>query len=243
MKKRLTSILAIILMVLMATGCENRNEQSAKTNAVTDKSQQTDAEIANDTNQESNEKIEDTIEKTTETKNILIAYFSRADENYGVGEIEKGNTEIVAEMIADQTEGELFHIETVTPYPEDYDECTDIAKTEQNENARPDISGSVENMEDYDIIFLGYPNWWGDMPMAVYTFLESYDFDGKTIIPFCTHAGSGLSRTVESIADTCSGATVLDGFSIEGTTAQKDREKTLTEVNEWLSKIDVLNSN
>ena len=89
--------------------------------------------------------------------NMLIAYFSRAGENYNVGTIEKGNTEIIAEMIAEQTGGSLFHIETVTPYPESYMECTQVAQQEQRDNARPELTASVENMDDYEIIFLGYP--------------------------------------------------------------------------------------
>ena len=168
---------------------------------------------------------------------ILIAYFSRAGENYGVGVIEKGNTEIVAEMVAEQTGGELFHIETVTPYPEDYDECTAVAQQEQRENARPELTATVEDMDAYDTVYLGYPIWWGDMPMAVYTFLESYDWSGKTIIPFSTHAGSGLSSTEARIASACSGAELLSGFTISGQTAQNDRETTQRAVQEWLDSM------
>ena len=102
---------------------------------------------------------------------ILIAYFSRAGENYNVGVIEKGNTAILAEMIAEQTGGDLFHIETTTPYPETYQECTDVAQQELRDNARPALSATVDNFADYEVIFLGYPIWWSDMPMAVYTCL------------------------------------------------------------------------
>lgn len=170
----------------------------------------------------------------TDSGRVLIAYFSRASENYGVGVIEKGNTEIVAEMIAEQTGGDIFHIETVTPYPEDYDECTTVARREQDENARPELASSVENMDDYDTIYLGYPIWWGDMPMAVYTFLESHDWSGKTIIPFSTHAGSGLSGTEARIVSACPGAKLRSGFTIAGQTAQNDREATRQAVLEWL---------
>lgn len=131
---------------------------------------------------------------------ILVAYFSRADENYGVGFVEKGNTQIIAEYIADYLKADSFHIRTVTPYPKNYRECTNVALEEQKKKARPALAEQIGNLKDYDIIFLGYPNWWGDLPMAVYTFLESNDFSGKTIIPFCTHAGSGLSNTVKTIA-------------------------------------------
>ena len=169
--------------------------------------------------------------------NILIAYFSRADENSKVGYIEKGNTQIIAEMIEQQTGGTLFHIQTVIPYPESYRECTDVAKKEKNENARPELVGNIDNMADYDVIFLGYPNWWGEMPMAVYTFLESYDFSGKTIVPFCTHEGSGLSDTVKSISNTSPDAEVLRGFAIRGKKAQKWREEAKEAVISWLNEI------
>lgn len=123
---------------------------------------------------------------------------------------------------------------TVTPYPDEYDECTEVAKQEQDENARPELAESVESMEDYDVIFLGYPNWWGDMPMAVYTFLESYDFSGKTIVPFCTHEGSGLSSTESSIAEVCPDAEVMDGLAIRGSVAQNSQDEAAESVAEWL---------
>lgn len=170
---------------------------------------------------------------------ILIAYFSRPGDNYNVGYVEKGNTQIIAEMIAEKTGGDLFRIQRNTPYPEDYKECTDVAKKEQNENARPELLEDIDNLEDYDVIFLGYPNWWGDMPMAVYTFLEGHDFGGKTIIPFCTHEGSGLSNTESSIKNTCSGATVLDGFELRGSIAQNSQDKAKTAVAGWLQETGV----
>mgnify|MGYP000903670676 CR=1 FL=1 len=117
---------------------------------------------------------------------ILIAYFSRADENYQVGYVEKGNTQVLAEAVAEATGGELFRIETERPYPKEYRETTEVAKREQNEGARPKLKSTPPDIGFYDVIFLGYPNWWGDMPMAVYTFLESYGsgaFAGKRIIP------------------------------------------------------------
>lgn len=165
----------------------------------------------------------------------LVAYFSRAGENYGVGVVEKGNTEIIAEMIAEEVSADTFRIQTVAAYPESYDECTAIAKQERDQGARPELSSTVANFDDYDVIYLGYPIWYGDMPMAAYTFLESYNFAGKTIIPFCTHAGSGLAGTVSSIQAACSGAAVLDGLAIAGTTAQNDPEDARDAVRTWLS--------
>ena len=174
---------------------------------------------------------------STETgSKILIVYFSRADENYAVGYIEKGNTAIIAEMIAEETDGELFHIERATPYPADYDECTDEAKQEQNENARPALMED-KDISEYDVIFLGYPIWWADMPMPVYTFLEGHDFSGKTMIPFCTHAGSGLSGTEKSIENVCADSEILDGLSIKGEDAQNSQDQAKETVNKWLESL------
>lgn len=172
-----------------------------------------------------------------EGNRTLVAYFSRTGENYGVGVIEKGNTEIIAEMIAEQTGADLFHVETVTSYPDDYDECTAVAQRERQENARPALTVTVENMDTYDTIYLGFPIWWSDMPMAVYTFLESYDFNGKTIIPFCTHAGSGLSGTVEKIASVCPNSEVRSGLAVSGQIAQNNRETARRSVLEWLDNM------
>ena len=158
---------------------------------------------------------------------ILIAYFSRADENYQVGYVEKGNTQVLAEAVVEATGGELFRIETERPYPKEYRETTEVAKREQNEGARPKLKSTPPDIGPYDVIFLGYPNWWGDMPMAVYTFLESYGsgaFAGKRIIPFCTAAGSGLSGTVGTIGKLCPGATVNNAFTMLGAEAQEFSE-------------------
>lgn len=171
-----------------------------------------------------------------ENKKTLVAFFSRAGENYAVGHIEKGNTHIVAEMIAAETGGDLFHIEPVTPYPDDYTKCTEVAKQELNAKARPAIKGDVK-AEDYDIIFIGYPNWWGDMPMPVYTFIEKHGWQGKTVILFCTHEGSGLSGTENKLKAACQGATVLNGLAVRGATAQNKREQARQSVKNWLGKL------
>lgn len=167
--------------------------------------------------------------------NILVAYFSLAGEQYNVGVIEEGNTSIIAHMIAQQTEADLFEIKAVTPYPEKHSELLDVSQQEIADNARPEIAETVENMEDYDTVFIGYPNWWGDMPMIVYNFIESYDFSGKTIVPFCTHGGSGLSGTERTISD-ITGAVMMDGFAISGETAQNDRKHSGEEVTAWLQE-------
>ena len=167
-------------------------------------------------------------------KNILVAYFSRADENYNVGTIDKGNTQIIAEYIASEVGADSFHIETVTPYPADYDDCCDVAKKELADKARPEIKGGVENMEQYEIVFLGYPIWWGDMPMSVYTFMDSYDFSDKVVIPFNTHEGSGESGTHSAIGSYLPNTQVLDDMAIQGQTAQEFSSDTQQSVRDWL---------
>lgn len=169
---------------------------------------------------------------------ILVAYFSRVGNEYGVGNIQKGNTRIIAEIIAQKTGGDLFEIKTVTPYPVDYDACTKIASREKATKARPELVGKVENFSEYDTIFLGYPIWYGDAPMAVYTFLESYDFGGKNLVPFCTHGGSGLSSTDQQFALVCPDAKILQGFEIRGSIAQKNFSESEQKVSAWLNKID-----
>lgn len=155
-----------------------------------------------------------------ESGKILIAYFSRTGENYSVGVINEGNTAKLAKEIAAQTGGDLFEIVPVTAYPSDYEETKTIATAERNSNARPAIAGTVSNFEDYDTVFIGYPIWWGDLPMILHTFMESYDFTGKTVIPFNTHEGSGQSGTQRTISNKLSGATVLQGLAVRGATAQ-----------------------
>ncbi len=156
-------------------------------------------------------------------KKVLVAFFSRTDENYSVGYIEKGNTHIVAEMIARKTGGELFHIEPANPIAKACDTCIEEALQEKKANARPAVKGDAA-VEACDVIFLGYPNWWGDLPMAVYTFIERHDWQGKTVIPFCTHEGSGLSGTERKIKAACKGATVLAGLAVQGSVAQRTPE-------------------
>lgn len=149
----------------------------------------------------------------------LVAFYSRADENYFDGAyryIQVGNTEKAAKMIAASTGAKLFKIEQIQPYAADYQTCIDQAKRDLQTKARPALSRTLPSLDDYDEIYLGYPNYWGDMPMAVYTFLEAFDWNGKTIHPFCTHEGSGLSDTERKIQQTCKGASVSKGLAIQG---------------------------
>lgn len=166
---------------------------------------------------------------------VLVAYFSRTGEQYGVGNIKEGNTAIIAKMIAEKTGGDLFEIKVKNDnYPSGYTDLTKYAKKEFQENARPEIIGKVENFDDYDTIFIGYPIWWGDKPMPVYTFLDGYDFHGKTIAPFATHEGSGFTGT-QGMDKT--GAKVLKGLGIYGHVAQNDRKTADKEVSEWLKDL------
>lgn len=149
----------------------------------------------------------------------LIAFYSRADENYFGGAyryIEVGNTEKVANMIAAATGADLFKIEQIQPYAADYQTCIGQAQKDLRAKARPELKKLPDSLEGYDEIYLGYPNYWGDLPMAVYTFLEAFDWTGKTIHPFCTHEGSGLSGTERNIRRACEGATVTRGLAIQG---------------------------
>ncbi len=171
---------------------------------------------------------------------FLIAYFSRTGEEYNVGTITKGNTAIVAEIIAQQVNGTLFEIRGEKNYPASYEECKTIASREKATKARPPFVGGVENFEQYTTIFIGYPIWYGDAPQIVYTFLESYDFGGKKIIPFCTHGGSGLSGTEQRITLACPNAKLLKGFAVVGRVAQNDRVQTESIVAENLKRLGLI---
>lgn len=149
----------------------------------------------------------------------LVAFYSRADENYFGGAyryIEVGNTEKAAKMIAGLTGAKLFKIEQKVPYAKDYQTCIAQAKADKQAGARPELVSLPDSLDGYDEIYLGYPNYWGTMPMAVYTFLEAFDWAGKTIHPFCTHEGSGLSNTERDIAKAAKGANVAKGLAIHG---------------------------
>ena len=149
----------------------------------------------------------------------LIVYYSRKGENYWSGSLKnlpKGNTERVAEFVQQAVGGDLFEIETVKDYSPSYMTCIEEAKAELQADARPEIKAFVDNMDQYDTIFLGYPNWWGTCPMCVFTFLEHYDLAGKRIIPFCTNEGSGMGGSEKHLARICKGAKIEKGLSIPG---------------------------
>lgn len=240
MKKLIFISLAVMAAVSLAAcgrtqALEESERQSADVAVQDDSESVADTEKTNLTDESVSAKQAD-VDDVESGSNILVAYFSLAGEQYAVGVIEEGNTSIIAHMIAEQTGADLFEIEAATPYPESHSELLEVSQEEMSENARPEIVGTVENMADYDTVFIGFPNWWGDMPMIVYNFIESYDFAGKTVIPFCTHGGSGLSGT-ESTIEEITGAAMLDGFAISGETAQNNRDRSRDEVVAWLNEI------
>ena len=184
---------------------------------------------------------------------VLVAFLSRAGENYNVGEtregsasaayagyIEKGNTAVMAALLAELTGGDLFEITTVTPYPEDYASMLRVAQEEIDTDARPELTATVEDMSDYDVVFLGYPIWHGRMPQAIYSFIESCELAGKTVIPFNTHEGSGQSGTQQVIENALPDCTVLQGLAIQGRTVQEDEVRTRELLTEWLTGLNLL---
>ncbi|HIQ59427.1 MAG TPA: flavodoxin [Candidatus Merdivicinus intestinavium] len=178
--------------------------------------------------------------------NVLIAYFS-VPETDGVdavagasrvvvnGEV-LGNSQYIAQLIQQEAGGDLFRIETVQEYPGSHDPLLEFACDEKAENARPELASQIENPDSYDVIFLGYPNWNADLPMPLYTFLEEYDFSGKTIIPFTTHGGSGFSRTIQTIQELQPEASVVeDGLSISRNDAADAQE----DVSDWVAGLGI----
>ncbi len=167
---------------------------------------------------------------------ILIVYFSRAGENWEVGYVDKGNTAVIADYINEneKIDADVFEITPVDPYPESYDETLTRVQSERDNNARPEFNGEIENFDQYDTVFLGYPIWYGGLPMIMYTFLEEYDMSGKTVIPFSTHGGSGWGSTKSELNTLCPGAEFVDGFSTAGTNARSAQDA----VNSWLEGLN-----
>lgn len=163
----------------------------------------------------------------------LIVYYSRADENYVSGTLKilkVGNTEAAAGIIKELTGADLFKIEQAEPYSKGYNDCIEEAKADRQNNARPKLISYPDSIDGYDIIYLGFPNYWSTMPMAVFTFLEHFDFSGKIIKPFCTHEGSGMGKSVSDIKSLCPGATVKDGLAIYGSRVNKSK----SDIERWV---------
>ena len=244
--KQLSAFFLMFVMAICITGCG-----SSQRNDVPEQTSQNSASA--ETNMEA-EKTSDTAEQTSEPSgqkaeqesdtalsggsDILVVYFSRTGEQYNVGVIDEGNTAIVADMIIDKTGADRFEILPEDDYyPYTYDELTDVAKQEQNENARPAYAGEIPDLSQYSTIFIGAPVWWGDWPMICYTFFENNEegLAGKTLIPFSTHAGSGLSGFDRKLSSVCPNSTVGEGLAISGTDAQNNRESVRSTVNDWLN--------
>jgi len=165
----------------------------------------------------------------------LVAYFSRKGNNYVGGNIVNlpiGNTEVIAKKIQELTGSDIFKIRTIKSYPEDYAETTNVAQREKRENARPELTEKVVDIDSYDTIILGYPNWWGTIPMAICTFLESYDFSGKIIAPYCTNEGSGMGSSERDIKKLCPNSKILTGLSIRGGSVDRADK----DIANWLKK-------
>lgn len=231
MKKQLSFLLAALAFSLSACGGAASStaetaptEAPAATEAPTEAPAESEADGADseaaeapaaDSSEETNAATE-----TTGDSNTLVAYFSWS-----------GNTEAMANLIAEQTGGTLFEIAPATPYTDDYDALLDVAQQEQAEDARPALAASVEDWDSYDVVFVGYPDWWSDAPMVIYSFLESYDWTGKTLVPFCTSGGSGFGRSLDRLPDSAPGATILEGLHVSGSSAADSGE----EVAEWIA--------
>ena len=159
------------------------------------------------------------------TRKVLVAYFSHS-----------GNTREIANQIQGSLGGDIFRIEAVKPYPDDYDAVVERAGQELHSGYRPALKARIEDIRSYDLVFVGYPNWWGTIPAPVRVFLTEDDLSGKIIAPFCTHEGSGLGRSVADIARLCPKSALLDGLAIRGSTAKTAQGK----VSEWLRQVGIL---
>ncbi len=249
--KKINLILLIISLCVFFAGCGKTEPVQRETRTTEpDTSQSTEVTKVNDESQETtgteNIKPEETLENHSK---ILIAYFTRADNIQIDPDIDavssasiningssyKGNLTIMADYIEEVTGGDTFSILTTEYYPTGYRDTTNVAKEQQNNDARPQLSNHVENMEDYDIIFLGFPNWWGGLPMPVYTFLEEYDFSGRTIIPFVSHEGSGLGNTISEIAKICPNSEVMEGFAVRGSEVSSSKD----DIVNWIEGLDL----
>ncbi len=249
MKKGIALILTAALLLTGCGGASAQTNTQEKTDAAqeeavvteeasADEAVKTEAQepaAAENTDTAAEEAPQETANAASDT---LVLYFSRTGEQYVVGVIDKGNTAIVAEMIAEQTGADMFEVLPADDhYPMTYEALTDVAKQEQNENARPEYSGTLPDLSKYSTIFIGSPVWWGDWPMIMYTVFENNDFSGKTLIPFSTHEGSGLSGFDKKLAGACPDSTIGKGLAIEGNDAQNNQEKAREYVSGWLAEL------
>ena len=220
--KKLVSIFMMFTLLFSLAACSNtNNEGSSSPTSQSSESSSSPTEETDNLVSVPESSAPESEFKEAGSKSLVV-YFSWS-----------GNTENVAKSIQSQTDSDIFEIVPATPYSDDYDTVVDFAQQEQRDNARPAIADTVENIVDYDVIYVGFPNWWGDMPMILYTFFDSYDLSGKTIAPFCTSGGSGLSNTVNEMKELEPNAMVTDGLHIGSFSASAPDNS----VSEWLSEI------
>lgn len=235
MKKAAIFVLAFLFTISLTACGSGDKDTSLPKEGIIEKSDVTSSESENQQTQTSSDG-----EKAGGGSRILIAYFTvpetdDVDTVAGASRVAKdgevlGNTEFIAKEIQKNLGGDLFAIETVQKYPGEHQELLDFAYDELDKNARPELSGQIENMESYDVVLVGYPNWNADLPMPLYTFFETYDLAGKTIIPFVTHGGSGFSDTVDTIKELEPDAQVIsEGLSV----SRNDVAKAQADVKEW----------
>ena len=213
--KKIVSILLTITMLFSLAACSASGQQGGVSTPPVSTDSQPEETLPAQTNTPAAqpEGEPDSSEASAGGGKTLIAYFSWS-----------GNTEALAGMIQEAAGGDLFAIETETPYPDDYNTVVDQARQEQADSVRPALAAQVENMDDYDTVFIGYPNWWSDVPMAVLSFLESYDWTDKTVIPFCTSGGGGFGNGISSIETATEGAALLEGFHVGGSSVDSAAE-------------------
>ena len=220
--KKVFIFITLLAMLSGMTACGNDTSDSKSENSSSNNVQ---TEVSTAVIEESEINSDSTTEPAKESSKILICYFSfpetdSTDASAGASRVvidgeTKGAMQYMAEIIADTTGGDLFRIETVQDYSGTHEPLVDQAADEKADSARPELSTHIENLDAYDTIFIGYPNWWADMPMPLYTFLEEYDFSGNTMIPFNSHGGSRFSNTIETIASYEPNADVVkDGFTV-----------------------------
>lgn len=231
MRKKIIAMIITGILAVSVTACQSDGEQSS-------------SQSQNSGQTESSANVE-----IPEDANILVAYFTYgenaklpdgvdASSSASIQAWDRdttGNTGLAAHWISDAAGGDLFSIQTEEKYPGDYDDTVDQGQEEQSENARPKLSSHVDHMDQYDVVFLGYPNWWGDMPMAVYSFLDEYDLSGKTVIPFVTSGGSGFSDTVSAIKEEEPDADVQEGLELSDSETADSED----EVKSWVESLGV----
>ncbi|MGN0317863.1 MAG: flavodoxin [Candidatus Fimousia sp.] len=257
MKKLLVFMISLMLVVSLAA-CSNMQQDTNSENASSEETEQATESVPIETTESDISQGEDNVDfSNTDTtpseaeegegSNILIAYFTYGENAELPDDVDAsstasiqilngkvtGNTGVMAHMIAEASGGELFSIRTVEPYPDNYNDTVDAGEAEKNNNIRPEIATHIENLEQYETVFVGFPNWWYGMPMVMYSFFDEYDFSGKNIIPFCTSGGSAFSDAIDEIKEMEPDATVLNGLHIGGSSVSDAKSR----VNEWVEEL------